>query len=84
VLQIITKLVLKLFPPDAFTASTFSKGVAGLDHEFWDDTVEDHAFEVPALGVTDKVLGSQRRLLREQPDVNVSECRMDRRFIGKQ
>jgi hypothetical protein len=33
-LQVVTKLVFKLFPPDAFTACTISKGGPGLDNEF--------------------------------------------------
>ena len=56
VLQIVTELVFKFFSPDAFASGTVSEGVSSLNHEFRDDTVEDHAFEVSASGVTDKVL----------------------------
>lgn len=83
VLQIVAKLIFKLLSPDAFAAGTVSKGVSGLDHEFWDDAVEDHAFEVPASGVTDEVLDCERRLLGEQPEVDISESRVDSRFVGE-
>lgn len=56
VFQIVTELVLKLFPPNAFTSGTVSEGVTGLDHEFRNDAVEDYAFEVSASGVADEVL----------------------------
>ena len=83
VLQIVAKLVLELFPPDTFAASAVSEGVPSLDHEFWDDAVEDHAFKVSASGVTDEVLDGQRRLLREQPNVDVPERRVDRSLVGE-
>jgi hypothetical protein len=83
VLQIVAKLVLELFPPDTFAASAISEGVPSLDHEFRDDAVEDHAFEVSASGVTDEVLDSQRRLLQEQPNVDVPKCCVDRSLVGK-
>ena len=82
VLQIVTELVLKLVPPDAFAAGTVSERVSGLNHEFRNDAVEDHAFEVSAPGVTDKVLDRQWGLLWEQPEVDVSERCVDRRFVG--
>jgi hypothetical protein len=54
-----------------------------LDHEFRDDAVEDHALEISASGVTDEVLDGQRRLLREQPDMDVPERRVDRSLVGE-
>ena len=62
-LQITTKLVLKLFPLGAFATGIVSEEVAGLDHELQDDTMEDHAFEVPASGLIDEVLNVQTRLI---------------------
>ena len=46
--------------------------------------MEDHAFEVSTSSVTDEVLDGQRRLLWEQPDVDVPERCMDHRFVGEQ
>jgi len=83
VLQIVTELVLKLFPPDALATGTISERVSGLNHEFWNDAVEDHALEVSASGVTDKVLDRQWGLLWEQSEVDVPERRVDRRFVGE-
>ena len=83
VLQIVTELVFKLFPPNAFASGTVSEGVPGLDHEFWNNAVEDYAFEESASSVTDEVLHGQRCLLWEQPEVDVPECRVDRGFVGE-
>ena len=83
VLQIVAEFVFKLFPPDAFAPGTVSEGVPGLDHEFRNDAVEDHAFEVSASGVADKVLDRQWGLLWEQPEVDVPERRVDSCFVGE-
>jgi len=83
VLQLVTELIFKLFSPNALASGTVSEGVPGLDHEFRNDAVEDHAFEVSASSVTDEILDGQRSLLREQPQVDVPDRRVDRRLAGK-
>ena len=55
VLQIVTELVFELFAPNAFASGAVPEGVSGLNHEFRDHTVENHAFEVSASSVTDKI-----------------------------
>ena len=82
-LQIVTELIFKLFSPNALAPGTVSEGVPSLDHEFWNDAVEDYAFEVSASSVTDEILDGQRSLLREQPHVDVPDRRVDRRLVGK-
>ena len=83
VLQIVTELIFKLFSPNALAPGTVSEGVSGLDHEFRNDAVEDHALEVSASSVTDEILNGQRSLLREQPHVDVPDRRVDRRLVSK-
>jgi len=79
VLQIVRKLVLEIAIPDARPAGAISERVACLDHELWDDAVEDDAVVERAPGVTDKVLHRLGSLLREQPEVHVTQRRVDRR-----
>ena len=70
--------------PDAFTTSAVPEGVTGFDHESRNDSVEGHTFKVSTPSMTDKVLNSQRRLLWEQPDVDVLEHCVNRCFVGEQ
>jgi hypothetical protein len=51
--------------------------ITSLDHEFLDNAVEDHTFKASALGMTDKVHNGQRRLLWEQPDVDIPKRCVD-------
>lgn len=79
VLQIVRKLVLKIAVPDARPAGAVSERVACLDHELGDDTVEDDAVVVRAPRVADEVFHCLGSLLREQPEVHVTQRRVDRR-----
>ena len=77
--KIVRKLVFKLAVPDACSARAVAKGVARLDHELGNDTVENHVVVVPATRVSDEVLDGLGRLLREQAHVHVPERSVDRR-----
>ena len=56
VLQGRTDLVGELFSIDARAASTGTRGITTLDHEVWDNAVEDDIIVVAALGEGRKVL----------------------------
>jgi hypothetical protein len=77
--EIVGKLVFELAVPDACSARAVAEGVARLDHELGDDTVENHVVVVPAARVSDEVLNGLGRMLREQTQVHVPERRVDRR-----
>jgi hypothetical protein len=77
--EIVGKLVFELAVPDTCSARAVAEGVARLDHELGDDTVENHVVVVPAARVSDEVFDGLGRLLREQTHVHVPERSVDRR-----
>ena len=82
-LQLLTKLVLKLAPPNRRPARAIPQRVARLDHELRDHAVEDDALEVRAPGVADEVLDRLRRVLGEEADVDVAERGVDGGGVGE-
>jgi hypothetical protein len=50
-----TKLVFKVSTPTTFSASTISKGITSLQHEFLDDSVKDYVVVITIVDVRDKV-----------------------------
>ena len=58
---------LKLPAPDGFATGAIAEGVAGLDHEALDHTVENQAIVVAVTRVHGKVLHSLRTFCAEEP-----------------
>ncbi len=53
--QGVVKLVFELTAPDGLAATARAGGVAALDHEVWDDAVEDHAVGAAGVGEAGEV-----------------------------
>ena len=64
-LEVVREFILKLMTPDGLSTGTIPQRVSRLNHELWNDTVEDDALEVAAARMPDEVLDGLGRLLRE-------------------
>ena len=53
----IVELILEIAAPDGFTAATSASGVAALEHEARDDSMEDDTIVFAGVRKTSKILG---------------------------
>jgi hypothetical protein len=81
--QLKRKLILEFPTPNTITTRSIPKRVARLNHEFWDHTVENHAFVVPAPSEANEVLDCLRCVRREETDVNIADRGVDRARVGE-
>ena len=63
VLEVISNLVLEFLAVDGATAAASASGIAGLDHEVGDDSVEDDIVVVSSLRESRKVLAGLEKLM---------------------
>jgi len=77
-LQRLLNLIFELFAVDGTTASTGSGRIACLNHEVWDDTVEDDVIVVASLGESCKVLASFGRMVGVKLDCDDSHRCLER------
>lgn len=80
--QLTCEFVLKLAPPQRLATRAVSQRVAGLEHELFDDTVEDDAVVVSLSREADKILHCFGNMLREEAEMDVTHRRVQRRRRG--
>lgn len=81
VFQCGTEFILELTAPDRLTTGAGSSGIARLNHETLDDTMEDVPIIVTVFGMHAKVFHRLRALFSEEPHMDVTHRRVNNGVI---
>lgn len=81
--KIVMELIFELSTPNRSSTRSISEWIPGLNHELWNDTMENDTLEVATPRMSHEVLYSFRCLLRKQAHVYIAHSCVYGGGVGK-